>query len=177
MGENARSGTIEQEKAAIEAEIEEIDRELEKLKGNNVVCDRGKARPVKKADFHLDQAKLVEVKEPEWLIPGYVPKYGITTIAGEGGVGKTSLWCSIVASITTGKQHFLTQGRQIPFENEPENVVVFSAEDSWEYVLKRRLEANGADMDRILYMGASDERFVDLNFDGDLLKGIIETNP
>ena len=176
MEENARSGTIEQEKAAIEAEIEEIDRELEKLKGNNVVCDRGKARPVKKADFHLDQAKLVEIKEPEWLIPGYIPKYGITTIAGEGGVGKTSLWCSIVASITTGKQHFLTQGRQIPFENEPETVVVFSAEDSWEYVLKRRLEANGADMDRVLYMGASDERFVDLNFDGDLLKGIIDTN-
>lgn len=85
MEENARSGTIEQEKAAIEAEIEEIDRELEKLKGNNVVCDRGKARPVKKADFHLDQAKLVEVKEPEWLIPGYVPKYGITTIAGTIG--------------------------------------------------------------------------------------------
>lgn len=152
MEENARSGTIEQEKAAIEAEIEEIDRELEKLKGNNVVCDRGKARPVKKADFHLDQAKLVEVKEPEWLIPGYVPKYGITTIAGEGGVGKTSLWCSIVASITTGKQHFLVQGQQIPFESEPETVVVFSAEDSWEYVLKRRLEANGADMDRVLYM-------------------------
>ena len=176
MEENARSGTIEQEKAAIEAEIEEIDRELEKLKGNNVVCDRGKARPVKKADFHLDQAKLVEVKEPEWLIPGYVPKYGITTIAGEGGVGKTSLWCSIVASITTGKQHFLVQGQQIPFESEPETVVVFSAEDSWEYVLKRRLEANGADMDRVLYMGASDERFVDLNFDGDLLKGIIKTN-
>lgn len=40
MEENARSGTIEQEKAAIEAEIEEIDRELEKLKGNNVVWKR-----------------------------------------------------------------------------------------------------------------------------------------
>lgn len=131
---------------------------------------------MKKADFHLDKAAAVEVKEPEWLIPGYIPKYGITTIAGEGGVGKTSIWCSIVASITTGKQHFLVQGKQIPFDSNPENVVVFSAEDSWEYVLKRRLEANGADMDRILYMGASDERFVDLNFDGDLLKGIIETN-
>ena len=127
-------------------------------------------------DFHLDQAAQVEIKEPEWLIPGYIPKYGITTIAGEGGVGKTSLWCSIVASITTGKQHFLVSGQNIPFQNKPENVVVFSAEDSWEYVLKRRLEANGADMDRISYMGANDERFVDLNFDGDLLKGIIETN-
>jgi len=127
-------------------------------------------------DFRLDHAAQVEIKEPEWLIPGYIPKYGITIIAGEGGVGKTSLWCSIVASITTGKQHFLVSGQNIPFQNQPESVAVFSAEDSWEYVLRRRLEANGADMDRISYMGANDERFVNLNFDGDLLKGIIETN-
>lgn len=166
----------DEEKRLTDEEIAEIDRQLEELEKMPVVFDKGKARPVKKADFHLDKASGVEIKEPEWLIPGYIPKYGITTIAGEGGVGKTSLWCSIVASITTGKQHFLTQGKNIPFENEPEDVVVFSAEDSWEYVLKRRLEANGADMDRILYMGASDERFVDLNFDSDLLKGIIETN-
>lgn len=170
------NGITEEEKRLTYEEIAEIDRQLEELEKMPVVFDKGKARPVKKADFHLDKASGVEIKEPEWLIPGYIPKYGITTIAGEGGVGKTSLWCSIVASITTGKQHFLTQGKNIPFENEPEDVVVFSAEDSWEYVLKRRLEANGADMDRILYMGASDERFVDLNFDSDLLKGIIETN-
>ena len=56
-----------------------------------VVCDKGKARSVKIPDFHLDNANEVEIKEPEWLIPGYIPKYGITTIAGEGGVGKTSL--------------------------------------------------------------------------------------
>lgn len=122
----------------------------------------------------MNKATDVEIKEPEWLIPGYIPKYGITTIAGEGGVGKTSIWCSIVASITTGKQSFLCQG--IPFENEPEDVVVFSAEDSWNYVLKQRLINNGADMDRIFYMGPEDERFTDLNFNGDLLKGIVEVN-
>lgn len=122
----------------------------------------------------MNKATDVEIKEPEWLIPGYIPKYGITTIAGEGGVGKTSIWCSIVASITTGKQSFLCQG--IPFENEPEDVVVFSAEDSWSYVLKQRLINNGADMDRIFYMGPEDERFTDLNFNGDLLKGIVEVN-
>lgn len=140
------------------------------------VCDGGRARPIKKADFHLDKAADVEIKEPEWLIPGYIPKYGITTIAGEGGVGKTSLWCSIVASITTGKSSFLLGNDAIPFECKPENVVVFSAEDSWNYVLKQRLINNGADMDRILYMGPEDERFTDLNFNGDLLKGIIEVN-
>lgn len=181
MEESARSGTnegglTEEEKAAIRDEITDIDRQLEELQGTSAVLDHGKTRLVKKADFHLSKVEEVDIKEPEWLIPGYIPKYGITTIAGEGGVGKTSLWCSIVASITTGKQHFLTKGKNIPFENEPEDVVVFSAEDSWEYVLKRRLMENGADMSRVYYMGTSDERFVDLDFDSDLLKGIIDTN-
>ena len=108
-------------------------------------------------------------------MPGYIPKYGITTIAGEGGVGKTSIWCSLVASITSGKQTFLL-GNEIPFNNDPENVIVFSAEDSWTYVLRARLEANGADLDRVGFISPEDERFVDLNFDGDLLKGIIEEN-
>lgn len=150
--------------------------EVEDKKEIKAVCDNGKSRPVKSANFHLANASQVKIKEPEWLIPGYIPKYGITTIAGEGGVGKTSLWCSIVAAVTTGKPHFLVEGLNIPFQCNPENVVVFSAEDSWEYVLKKRLEANGADMNRIFYIGTNDERFVDLNFDGDLLKGIIETN-
>lgn len=125
--------------------------------------------------FALKKAADVEIKEPEWLIPGYVPRYGITTIAGEGGVGKTSLWCSIVASITSGKPSFLL-GKDFPFENEPERVVVFSAEDSWNYVLKQRLINNGANMDNILYMSPEDERFVDLNFNSELLKGIVEAN-
>lgn len=140
------------------------------------VCDNGKARISKHTDFHLEKVESVEIKEPEWLIPGYIPKYGITTIAGEGGVGKTSLWCSIVACITTGDQSFLVKGQDIPFKNEPQDVVVFSAEDSWNYVLKQRLINNGADMSRISYMGPEDERFTDLNFDSDLLKGIIEVN-
>ncbi len=54
--------------------------------------------------------------------------------------------------------------------------MVFSAEDSWNYVLKQRLINNGADMDRILYMGPEDERFTTLNFNSDLLKGIVEVN-
>lgn len=182
MEENARSGTgraiTADEEAAIIAEIADIDRQLAEIEGKkrSAVCDRGKTREIKRCDFHLSKAAEVEIKEPEWLIPGYIPKNGITTIAGEGGVGKTSLWCSIVACITTGKQSFLLGNQEIPFDDLPANVVVFSAEDSWNYVLKQRLINNGADMDRIQYMGPEDERFTDLNFNSDLLKGIIETN-
>lgn len=176
--EDGQKSLTTEEKAAIEARIAEVDQQLAELDERpdrpkqRAVLDNGRTRPVKVSDLHLDSAADVEIKEPEWLVPGYIPKYGITTIAGEGGIGKTSIWCSIVASITTGQQSFLLGG-SIPFSNQPETVVVFSAEDSWNYVLKQRLINNGADMDRILYMGPEDERFVGLNFNSDLLKGII----
>ena len=150
------------------------DWKTERPYSGQTVCDRGKSRQVKKAP-KIEKASSVMIKEPEWLIPGYIPKYGITTIAGEGGVGKTSIWCSLVASITTGRQSFLCGG-EIPFDAEPEDVLVLSAEDSWTYVLRARLEANNADLDRVSFISPEDERFVDLNFDGDLLKSIIETN-
>lgn len=136
------------------------------------VPDRGRIRIT---DFHLDKAADVEILEPEWLIPGFIPRYGITTIAGEGGVGKTSLWCAIVASVTSGKPCFLNNW-ETPFDRDPENVVVFSAEDSWNYVLKQRLINNGADMDHIFYMSPNDARFTELNFNSELLQGIISTN-
>lgn len=139
-----------------------------------MVFDGGKPRQVKKAP-KIEKASNVIIKEPEWLVPGYIPRYGITTIAGEGGVGKTSIWCSLVASITTGKNSFLL-GEQVPFNSEPESVLVLSAEDSWSYVLRARLEANGADLDRISYISPEDDRFVDLNFDGELLQSIVATN-
>lgn len=179
-------------RAAVQAENEEkcspplTDQELEKevfpaLKRNwpathpYTTTKNGIFTTAKPLTFGIDKASDVIIKEPEWLIPGYIPKYGITTIAGEGGVGKTSIWCSLVASITTGKKSFLLGG-QIPFENDPEDVLVLSAEDSWSYVLRCRLEACGADLDRIGFISPEDERFSDLNFNGDLLKGIIETN-
>lgn len=181
-------------RAAVRAENEAkcipplTDQELEKevfpalkryQKGNapyyKPVPDNGGVRVAKQTDFHLEKAADVQVKEPEWLIPGYIPRFGITTIAGEGGVGKTSIWCAIVASITSGKPPFLVNW-DTPFERDPENVVIFSAEDSWNYVLKQRLINNGADMNRIFYMSPEDDRFVDLNFNSDLLKGIVVTN-
>lgn len=143
-----------------------------------VACDKGKTRKVKHTDFRLSKATDVEIKEPEWLVQGYIPKYGITTIAGEGGVAKTTLWVALVAAATTGNPFFmLGENGPIPFYHEkPLNVVVFSAEDSWEYVLKKRLQDNGADLNRVSFMGPNDERFAELNFNGDLLKGIVETN-
>ena len=140
---------------------------------NKVVFDNGKFRPVAKNDYNLKSAKDVMEKEPEWLIMGYIPKYGMTSLAGEGGTGKTSVVGSIVASVTTGSRSFL-EGNPFNDKYEPGKVIIFSAEDSWEYVLKKRLISCGADLDKVLYMGPEDERFVNINFNSEFLGGLIE---
>ena len=141
---------------------------------HSVACDRGKSRTVKKKPPKLSLATNVDIAEPEWLIPGYVPRYGITTLGGEGGTGKTSVVCNVTAAVTTGNQPFMLDGIQIPFRGEPEKVLFFSAEDSWKYVLAQRLINNGANMDLVSYLPASDPNFVDLNLNGDLLRHFIE---
>lgn len=140
---------------------------------NKAVFDNGVFRPVAKNDYSLKSAKDAVEKDPEWLIMGYIPKYGITSIAGEGGTGKTSVICSIAASITKGRKNFL-EGNPFDDKYTPGTVIIFSAEDSWEYVLKKRLRSCGADLDKIHYMGPEDERFVHINFNSDFLGGLIE---
>ena len=170
--------------AEIEAELERnrearqrIEAALEETEERRAVLDNGRFRPSKKP-LSLQTSKAIEVikKEPEWLVPGYIPRGGITTLAGEGGVGKTSIWCALVAAITSGKNAFLL-GDNFPFDGgEPQDVLVLSAEDSWSYVLRAKLEANGADLNRIQYISPEDDRFTDLDFNGELLKGVIEQN-
>mgnify|MGYP000461810604 CR=1 FL=1 len=50
-----------------------------------------------------------EEKTPEWLISGYIPKRKITVLAGDGGAGKTTIWCAIAAAVSSGQPCFLDQ--------------------------------------------------------------------
>lgn len=49
----------------------------------------------------------VEEKEVEWLVPGYIPKAHIAVLAGDGGTGKTTIWCGIVSALSSGNKVFL----------------------------------------------------------------------
>ena len=61
----------------------------------------------------------IQEKEPEWLIPDYIPKGQITILAGDGGAGKTSVWRAIAASVSSGSRCFLNryerEGNENPF--------------------------------------------------------------
>ena len=112
----------------------------------------------------------VEEIEIEWLVKEYIPKGQITLLAGDGGSGKTSVVCQIVASVSSGKSCFMLE--DTIFTNierqEPQTVLFFSAEDSMQHVLKKRLRLNGAVMENIKSIDPSDDRFERLKFDDPL---------
>ena len=131
----------------------------------------------RKYDFSLQNAAETEEKQAEWIIPGYIPRGCITVIAGEGGVGKTSVWCSLISSITTGNHSFLL-GNAVPkeFSGKAENVLALTSEDSWSHTLVSRLRNNKADLRKVNYIDSGNPRFAEIDFTSDYLKGLVDAN-
>ena len=101
-----------------------------------------KGREKKPASDRTPRLKTLdqfEQKEADWLFQGYIPKGQITTLASDGGIGKTSLWISLAAAVSSGKPCFLDGAAR-----EPGKVLFMSTEDSVRVVLKKRLLAAGA---------------------------------
>ena len=116
-----------------------------------------------------------EEKAPEWLVTDYIPRYQITSMAGDGGSGKTTVWCSLAADISNGRRTFLESFLPDGFGGgTPQKVMFFSAEDSFEYTLKRRLRKNGANLANIISIDIADERFQDIKFNSIFLERLIE---
>ena len=127
---------------------------------------------------NLDLTPMItaEEKDPEWLVEGYIPRYQITSLAGNGGSGKTTVWCSIAAAISAGTKPFLLNGQfpPAPYKADPQRVLFFSAEDSFEYTLKRRLRKNGARLENIFSIDIADDRFQKVKFNNHFLERLIE---
>ena len=135
----------------------------------------GGARPIKKHSLDMLSMGSAKEEEPEWLVPGHIPKYQVSAFVGDGGAGKTSTWCAVVAAISSGKRCFLLgdpSGINL-MENEPQKVLFFSAEDSYKYTIRRKLRKNGANLDNILTIDVADERFQDIKFDSPFLEQLI----
>lgn len=88
-----------------------------------------------------------EEREATWLVPGWIPDGQITLMAGNGGVGKTSIWVNIVAALSAGKSCILDPPDT---QREPLKVAFLTTEDSVSRKLKRKLRLAGADMANIL---------------------------
>lgn len=143
--------------------------------------ERFKKHEAKKVDpeTSIDPNKInlvnvsdIEKEYVEWLVPGYIPKGTITIIGGDGGLGKTSLWCNIASAISNGTPCVLQENNDVLYPYG--EVVYFSGEDDTARVLRPRLEQNGANLDNIKTIPMDDDAFTSLSIGGALIEGIIE---
>jgi len=86
---------------------------------------------------------FVQPQEIDWLWHERIPLGMLTIIAGDPGVGKSFLSLYIASLITTANP---TPDNTIPAYG---SVIILSAEDSLEHVIRPRLEALGADVTKI----------------------------
>lgn len=86
-------------------------------------------------------------EEARWLVPGWIPEGQISLIAADGGVGKTTLWCHIIAALSRGTACILDPPDT---QREPVKVTFLTTEDSVRKKLRRKLRLAGADMRNII---------------------------
>lgn len=89
-----------------------------------------------------------EELEAEWLIQGWMPKGQITLLASEGGIGKTTIACNLIAAISSGDS--CIQDAEDDIQRVPQTVMVFTTEDSISQKLKKKLRLMGANMSNII---------------------------
>lgn len=86
-------------------------------------------------------------EEAKWLVPGWIPEGQITLLAADGGVGKTSLWCEILAAVSSGRACLLDPTGH---KRQAQKVAFLTTEDSVRKKLKKKLRLCGADMGNII---------------------------
>ncbi|HEX6817065.1 MAG TPA: AAA family ATPase [Ktedonobacterales bacterium] len=88
----------------------------------------------------------VQTEPIDWVWQSYVPLGKLTIIDGDGGFGKTLILGDLAARITRGLP--MPDGTR----GVSGGVVILNAEDGVEDTLRPRLEAAGADLDRVLIL-------------------------
>ena len=111
-----------------EAEIQA--RKASSAKGSK---DKDAARPV------IEGLGEIEEQALEWLWKPWLARGQFSLLAGRPGTGKTTLALDLAAKLSRGKHPFDERGKSL----------LICQEDSWEYVLRKRLRAAGADTDHI----------------------------
>lgn len=89
-------------------------------------------------DVRTIRASDLQPEAVDWLWEGKIPRGSLTLLAGEPGLGKSLLTCSIAADLSRGV-----------LGGKPGSTLMITAEDSLRTTMRPRLEAAGADLDRI----------------------------
>lgn len=124
-------------------------------------------------DLALKPLSEVQEKEVQWLVPGYIPAKQITLLVGTGGVGKTSVWCSLESSISQGWPTFLEGTDPKNIHRKPQTVMFFSSEDTVAEVLKGKIRKCRGNMDNFLFVDLADDKFQQISFGSKYLRNLI----
>jgi hypothetical protein len=150
-------------KANVQAELEAFEKELKHLGYRTLRADwdgpkgiddallsktpvTAKAPAPASSRAVLVRACDVEPLPIDWLWPEWLPRGQITLFDGDPGLGKSFLLCHIAAC--------LSRGWPLPGMKEggpPVTVVYATAEDDIARTLRPRMEAAGADLNRIIF--------------------------
>src|SRR5215217_3086248 len=106
----------------------------------------------------------VEPERVEWLWPGRLPLGKLAVLDGDPGLGKSALTLDVAARVSAGLE--LPDGGRCG----PAGVVLLSAEDGLADTIKPRLDAAGADTERIVALstvaeGRTGERAITITKD------------
>jgi hypothetical protein len=115
----------------------------------------------------------VEPERVEWLWPGRLPFGKLAVLDGDPGLGKSVVTLDVAARVSAGLE--LPDGRPC----EPAGVVLLSAEDGLRDTIRPRLDAAGAEPDRIfalstVFEAKRGERMISLTMDLAVIERAIE---
>lgn len=83
----------------------------------------------------------------EWLWTDYIPKGAITVLDGDPGLGKSTLTAELAARVSRGWSMPPLAGGEMVVP--PADVLLLNAEDDMARTIRQRLEAAGADLERV----------------------------
>lgn len=122
-----------------------------------------------KTELKLIRMSEIESQKIEWLWYPFIPYGKLTIIQGDPGDGKTTLVLNIAAKLSKGIG--MDETMQIL---EPMNIIYQTAEDGLADTVKPRLEAAGADCEKIAVIDESEKSLSMV--DERLEEAIIKTN-
>ena len=111
--------------------------------------DRRRAAPL---NFTPDCLENVPIQNVSWLVEGLLPMGEVSLLGADGGTGKGIWQAQLIAYVTAGK----TSGFFPLPPQQTGKVLLLAGEDDPGKVLKARLLAAGADMNRVLCLTADD---------------------
>jgi Mrp family chromosome partitioning ATPase len=118
-----------------------LDRANSTLQAASQACS--KSEPGRGASLRILRMGDVPRENVSWLWFPYIPLRKLTILEGDPGVGKSFVMCALAASVSRG------QGFPDTAPSEPRNVLMLSAEDGLADTLRPRLDAVGADVERV----------------------------